>query len=311
MRRVYPTMITPYNADMSIDFGAVQTLVDFYHEAGCDGIFVVCQSSEMFHLTLRERTTLAAGVVKAAGNRLHVIASGHTASAPEEQAYELQALADTGIKALVLVNNRMAEQQDADVVWIERTQRLIDQLPPELPLGLYECPSPYKRLLSDEILHWCVETHRFSFIKDTCCDIDTIKQRIEILKGSGIGLYNANSSTLLASLQAGAAGFSGVMANIHPDLYVWLCHHFDQQPQQAAQLQALLSYMSLIEMNYPICAKHYLSEHGIPMTWLSRTQNAGGYGKTAQEITRQLPLIEYTARQLIDQVTTKTSEVSM
>lgn len=299
MRQVYPTMITPYNQDMSIDYGAVDALVDFYHAKGCTGIFAVCQSSEMFYLTLRERISLAKRVVKASDGRMHVIASGHIASAYEEQAYELQALADTGIGALILVSNRLARLGEDDEVWMKRGEMLLQRLPQELPLGVYECPSPYKRLLRERVLKWCADSGRFSFIKDTCCDIDEIERRLKLLSGSGVGLYNANTQTLLASLRMGAAGFSGVMANMHPDLYVWLCTHFDANPVLAEQLQGLLSYMSLLERSYPICAKHYLAENGISMTRLSRSQELANYGKLDQDLTRQLSLVEQTARQLI------------
>ena len=56
---VYPTMITPYNKDGKIDFGAVDALVEWYWKKGCDGIFAACQSSEIFFLTLDERVALA------------------------------------------------------------------------------------------------------------------------------------------------------------------------------------------------------------------------------------------------------------
>ena len=41
----YPTMITPYNQDGSIDFETAKKYVHFYHDAGCAGIFAICQSS--------------------------------------------------------------------------------------------------------------------------------------------------------------------------------------------------------------------------------------------------------------------------
>ena len=43
------------------------------------------------------------------------------------------------------------------------------------------------------------------------------------------GLFNANAQTLLPSLELGAAGFSGVMANFHPDLYARLYQLFCQE----------------------------------------------------------------------------------
>ena len=58
-RGIYPTMITPYNADGSVDYGAVDAIVDWYIQNGVDGIFAVCQSSEMFYLDEQERANIA------------------------------------------------------------------------------------------------------------------------------------------------------------------------------------------------------------------------------------------------------------
>ena len=58
----YPTMITPYKKDGTVDIDMVKKYVHWYHDDGCDGIFAVCQSSEIFYLTLEERVELNARV---------------------------------------------------------------------------------------------------------------------------------------------------------------------------------------------------------------------------------------------------------
>ena len=66
-----------------------------------------------------------------------------------------------------------------DEKWIADAERLAASLPQNLPLGLYECPLPYKRLLTEKMMRWCAENGRFSFVKDTCCDAATIRRRLE------------------------------------------------------------------------------------------------------------------------------------
>jgi len=61
---VYPTMITPYQEDGRIDWAALEALVEWHIERGVAGYFAVCQSSEMFHLSLRERLELARMSIK-------------------------------------------------------------------------------------------------------------------------------------------------------------------------------------------------------------------------------------------------------
>ena len=52
---IWPTMITPFTAENRIDEQALGEMMEWYVKQGCDGVFAVCQSSEMFSLSLRTR----------------------------------------------------------------------------------------------------------------------------------------------------------------------------------------------------------------------------------------------------------------
>ena len=271
---VYPTMITPYNKAGEIDFEMVEKLVDWYASMGCQGIFAVCQSSEMVYLSLRERVELAKAVVKASAGRMDIVASGHISDSPEAQAEEVCAMAETGVKAVVLVSNRLDIHNDGDKVWTANADKLLTRIPADLKLGVYECPMPYRRLLSEDNLKWCIDTGRFAFIKDTCCDPDLLTRRLELLEGTGVGLFNANEQTLLHSLQHGAAGYSGIMTHFHPDMLVWLCAHWQDQPEKAQKLQNYLNLYAFIEqLAYPCTAKYRLNLEGLPMELHARSRD--------------------------------------
>lgn len=302
---IWPTMITPYAQNGQVDGEAAARIVDWYAEKGCDGIFAVCQSSEMFDLTLTERVQLAQTVVSAAKGRLEVIASGHISDDPAAQEEELRALADTGVSAVVMVSNRLAAADEDDSVWIRRAEHLLDALP-DVTFGLYECPYPHKRLMSEKTLAYCVRSGRFAFLKDTCCDARLIRERLALIRreaasanAAPLQLYNANTLTLLESLRDGAAGFSGVMANLHPELYVWLYHNWRADPQRAEELQALLTLLSSLEaQGYPICAKQHMNDVGVPMTLVSRSAPPSAFGYVPRETLRQAEQVERLARKL-------------
>ncbi len=279
---VYPTMITPYNEDRTIDYGAVRALVDWYWQKQCDGIFAACQSSEILFLSLEDRVKLSS-VVKEEADKLaaadksrapmSIVASGHISDDRAEQVEELTLVAQTGVDAVVLISNRTDIENTSSEAWIEETESLLSALPAGTMVGTYECPRPYKRLLDDKMVEWIAKSGRFSFIKDTCCDALTIKKRIEQLEGSGVKLFNANGQTTLESLKYGADGYCGVMANFHPELYVWLCHNFKKYPEMAAKVSALLSMCCFTEaLTYPCTAKYHLSKHeNIPMSLYARS----------------------------------------
>ena len=48
---VWPTMITPFTKEGKIDYETTEKLIEWYIQEGVDGIFAVCQSSEMIYLT--------------------------------------------------------------------------------------------------------------------------------------------------------------------------------------------------------------------------------------------------------------------
>ena len=271
----FVTMITPFCRDGSVDIGAVRAMCDWYAEAGLDGIFTACQSSEIFNMTVAERVLLTKTVVeqcaeldKAHPERkpLTVVASGHVADTFDEQVYELQAIAAQGINTLILISNRMDIADTGDDAWIRDTQALMDAIP-DIPLGVYECPYPYKRLMTDKMLSYCAESGRFLYMKDTCCDAAWIARRCEILSGTPMRLYNANAQTLLDTLRSGAAGYCGVMCNFHPDLYAKLCAVYDTDAAEAERLQAFLGTAAFTEaLAYPVTAKYHLKEiAGLPL----------------------------------------------
>ena len=264
-------MLTPFDAQKRIDWPAFDRLVDWYLAAGVEGLFAVCFFSELFHLTPDERLRLARRTVALANKRAKVIAAGAFGGTPEQTAAAVARLAGTGVDAVVLLTNQFCKEGDSDDAWRAGCEALLRQADPRIPLGLYECPLPYKRLLSPGLMRWAAQTGRFYFFKDTCCDIACIKLKIAAMSGAPMRFYNAHTATLLPSLLAGGHGFSGCGANAIPHLYSWLCRHFAASPDFSRELQEFLDYSCLIlDPKYPASVKTYLDLNGVPMTAASR-----------------------------------------
>lgn len=271
---VYPVMLTPFTENNEVDYEALGKLVDWYIEKGVNGLFADCQSSEMFFLSLEERVKIGEFVKKHADGRVPVVTSGHISDSLEDQAKELTAIAGTGADAVILLTNRLAKENESDEVWLENLKKLLEMIPKDVPLGFYECPYPYKRIISPELLKWCADTGRFYFIKDTSCDIENMKAKLEVIKGTNLKLFNANTSTLLETLELGASGYSGVMANFHPELYVKLCNIYKENPSKARKIADFLTVASLIERQvYPVNAKFYQKSIGNFNSIMTRTRD--------------------------------------
>lgn len=270
---VWPTLITPFTESNDIDYVGVEDLINWYLEKGVNGLFAVCQSSESFQLTLKERLQLVDFICKKVNGRVPVIAGGNFSGSLRSQIEEMKGISETGVSSVVLLSNRLADQGDSETVWKRNLEYVLDQVP-NIDLGLYECPYPYHRLVPAETLKWVASTNRFLFIKETSCNIEKIKGKLAAVQDSKLKIFNANTTTLLESLKSGVAGYSGIMANFHPELYVWLIKHWQNEPGKAKKLQDFLGSASVFEHQlYPTNAKYYLHLDGVNMGYHSRVQN--------------------------------------
>ncbi len=280
---VWPTMIAAFDSNGAIDFDGNTAITNYLIHKGSDGLFAVCQSSEMFMLTTEEKVALASCVVKAAEGRVPVIASGHTSDRIEDQIEELLAISRTGVDAVVLVSNRLAKEDESSEVFMQNLKTIMQAIP-NVNFGIYECPYPYRRLLTDEELKWCAQSGRIVFLKDVSCDLEIEKRRVEIVKGTDLKLFNANTETLLDSLKVGYHGYNGVMGNFHIDLYKWMFENFKNQLALAEGLQQQLTRESVIEKYaYPINAKYHMQKDGVPMTLVSRRLTQESFTESYKE----------------------------
>ena len=282
-----PTMITPFGSDGKVDWISADKLVEWYLAAGCVGVFAPCLSSEMFDLSPEERLAFATRVKKVVGKRGVVVSTGTYGGPIEEQAAFVKKMGKC-CDAVVVNTATLVPQDASDAAWKVAATKLLE-LTGNVPLGLYECPVPYKRLLSPALIKWCADSGRFHFHKDTCCNMEEIRAKLEAIgappptlafehggfepvkkkqkvKAGGASpfrFYNANVETLLSSVLAGAHGFSGISANFYPHLHTWLIKTATSGPKKADldKLRRVQDFLSVAEaivcVGYPASAKAY------------------------------------------------------
>lgn len=269
---IVPVMITPYLESGEIDYAGLERLIEWYIAHGSDALFAVCQSSEMQFLSIKERSELGKFVVKQAAGRVPVVVSGHISDDPCSQLEELTVAAETGADGVVLVTNHLDPKNRGSETFRGNLQWLLDRLPKDMPLGLYECPAPYRRLVSDDELRFCIDSERFVLLKDVSCDLDTVKRRVAMTAGSPFAILNANAAIAYDAMKAGSRGFNGVFTNFHPDLYKWLYTSGTKHPELADEVATFLVLAALSEaFGYPVLAKLYHQRIGTFASIRSRT----------------------------------------
>ena len=267
-----PVMLTPFLSNGNIDYSALTQLTEIYLQAGASGLFANCLSSEMFELSETERLQAIKHVVKIVNGAVPVVATGTFGGTISRQADFVKQVSDAGVEAVIAITGLLAAETEADEVLDERVFDLLSQTG-DIPIGFYECPVPYKRVLKPAQLAKYVNSGRVIYHKDTCLDLDQIKQKLALTEGHAFGLYDAYMVHAVESLKAGASGLSCIQGNYFPELIVWLCDHYgDVSLQHEVEVvqQFLTDHMEVMHEVYPLVSKYFLQKRGLNMDTFTR-----------------------------------------
>lgn len=269
-----PVMITPFNLKAKVDLDAVSTLIDFYLSAGVKGFFANCLSSEMYSITEDERLELTKHVVRYVNGRVPVVATGSFGLTIPDKAEFTKKIYDTGIDAAILITGHYANIEDSDEILLRNFEHMF-RLTGNIPLGMYECPAPYKRILGTEVFKTLLSSGRFVYHKDTSISLESVKAKLDVVKSanSNFEFYDAHSPNAMYSLQMGAKGMSSISGNFYPEILVWMVNNATN-PDKLEDVKWLQSEISrvdpLIHVAYPMSAKYFLRKRGLPVRTISR-----------------------------------------
>ncbi|MDQ0639365.1 4-hydroxy-tetrahydrodipicolinate synthase [Pedobacter sp. W3I1] len=273
-----PVMLTPFLSNGNIDYPALTQLTEIYLQAGSSGLFANCLSSEMFELSDKERIQAIKHVIKVVNGAVPVVATGTFGGEISKQADFVKEVSDAGVEAVIAITSLLAEENETDDIFNERVFDLLDQTD-QIPLGFYECPVPYKRVLKPQQLADFVSTGRVIYHKDTCLNLAQIKEKLKLTSGRTFGLYDAYIVHAVESLKAGASGLSCIQGNYFPELIVWLCDHYnDEAFKNEVQVvqQFLIDNMDVMHNVYPVVSKYFLQKRGLNISTFTR-RNVGSF----------------------------------
>lgn len=273
---LWPVMLTPFSYNNKVDLKSLKELTEFYIQSGSSGLFANCLSSEMFQLTESERLQIVSTVVKIASKyKLNVAATGTFSTDMTESADFIKKVFDTGVAAVVIISNQLGHIEDDETVVKKNLEKLIKHTK-NIPLGIYECPYPYKRLVSPSLIKWMEQTQVFYYMKDTSCNPLAIEKKVAAIKGTRFSLYNANTATALSSLEMGASGLSPIGANFYPELYKYMLDNY-RKKEKKESLQKLNDRLNVMEgiasKCYPYSAKQFLQSRKLNLTTQCRIQH--------------------------------------
>lgn len=257
----WPTMITPFNADLQIDRAAYAEMIRWYLSNGVGGLYANCLSSEMYHLSPAERLQLAADAVQLANGQVPVAATGNFGDTLAEHVRSAHSIAATGVDVVMLVVPPfLTAEQEVEDYFLAMAEQV------DAPLGIYECPVPRPYHLSVETVEKLAHTGRFVAFKETSCDWPKIQRLLAVTQGTPLALLQANTPYLLDAIRAGAPGTMSIATIWLPDLVSAVIRAAQNQDPQAAELQARLCALELAQRAvHPAGSKYLLAKRGLPI----------------------------------------------
>ncbi|HLW50664.1 MAG TPA: dihydrodipicolinate synthase family protein [Sphingobacteriaceae bacterium] len=285
-----PVMLTPFRESGQVDYEGLGRLTEFYLKSGAAGLFANCLSSEMFELSASEQLEVVSYIVECTSHAVPVVATATFGGSIDHQADYVKRMYDTGIDSAIVITNMLAGRMDTETKFESNVHELMGKTE-GIPLGFYECPDPFKRVLSAEVLGRLVDTGRVTYHKDTSLDIDSVRAKLNVTADNpAFGLYDAYMVNAVESLKAGAAGLSCIQGNYYPELVVWLCRHYDDPVYQSeVQLvqQFFIDHMEVMHHAYPVVAKYFLKLRGLEIGAFTR-RPGDAFGVSEQQAMKKL-----------------------
>lgn len=203
-------IITPMNADGSVNYEEFAKFIDFQIENGTDAIVVCGTTGESSTLKVVEHNEAIKWCVKYVNHRIPVIAgtgSNSTACAIDISKEACEAGAD----ALLLVTPYYNKTSQRGL--IAHYTAIHDAT--NLPIILYNVPSRTGLNIAPETAYELSKLPRINGIKEASGNLDQV-EKIRELCGDELNIWSGNDDQIYDLMERGAKGVISVLSNICP-----------------------------------------------------------------------------------------------
>jgi len=246
-------IVTPMQADGSVDFGTLDRLVDFHVDNGTDGIVAVGTTGESATLNVDEHIEVIRRVVRKTAKRVPVI--GGTGANATLEAIHLSKLAkEAGADACLLVTpyyNKPTQEG------LYRHYKMIAESV-DLPLILYNVPGRTACDMKPETVARLAEVKNIVGLKEASGSMDRNRELLRLL-GSRLTLLSGDDDIAVESTLAGFQGVISVTANVAPRQV--------REAIAAARDGAMDRARALNEPLRPLHRALFLESNPIPVKW--------------------------------------------
>jgi len=260
----FVALVTPMSPDGSLDFNALEALVEWHVEAGTNGIVSVGTTGEATTLTVKEHLKVVESTVNFVNGRIPVIAgsgSNSTAQAIETTSESKKLGADYCLLVTPYYNKPNQEGL------IQHYLKIADSV--DIPQILYNVPSRTACDLRPETVMRLANHENIVGIKEALGSSERLTELIgisqAILDRKNFSVFSGDDASFNSFMANGGDGVISVAANIVPKHISQICSlNLSKRFEDASELDSIfknLYELLFIESN-PIPVKWMLNKMG-------------------------------------------------
>ena len=261
----FVALVTPMSANGSLDFDALQGLIEWHVKSGTDGIVSVGTTGESATVSVPEHLEIIEKTIEFVDGRLPVIAG--TGGNSTLEAIELtQKASELGADYVLLVTPYYNKPNQEGL--FQHFIKIADSV--EIPQILYNVPSRTACDLKPETVLRLAHHQNIVGIKEALDSSERLSELLRISQSIGeqknFSIFSGDDPTFNSFMANGGHGVISVAANVVPKYISQICSlNLSNQFDDAKELNSLLQnlYELLFIESNPIPVKWMLNKMGI------------------------------------------------
>ena len=253
-------LVTPFNADGSVDHGRIRKLVDWHIENKTDAILALGTTGETASTTLEEDIKTLETVISQVAGRVPVIA-GSGSNSSDMQRHKSIVYSQMGADALLCITPYYVKSNEEGMY----RHFMMSAEAEVAPIILYNVPGRTGCKISPEVVRRLSSHPNVMGIKEASGDM-SYAMKVARYIGDDFAMYCGNDDITVPLLSVGASGVISVWANIMPrECHDMVMDFLEGRKEKAVAAQ--LKYLDLInalfmEVN-PIPVKEAMNLMGL------------------------------------------------
>ena len=253
---IYIPMVTPFNADESINFGGIKEVVDFLVANGVTGVIPSGSTGEMVAMTPEEQISVNAATIKAAAGRIKVVCSTGAYRTQDVVRMSAAAEADGADGVMVVTPWYMAPNENELYHHYETIRKAIS-----IPIMVYHNPYYSTCLMSDEFMARLYNDGLIDAVKERQADVYR-QQDLRYLTDDGFGIFYGYDVCPVESLSCWADGWVCGTGNLFPKENTHVFHLSKERKME----EAMKAHFDEVRPYLPLFTKPTAA--GLPTPWL-------------------------------------------